>query len=245
MAKRTILRVLTALLSIPFIAFSGVVEAFGLWKFRADLAVCVETVDRNKSLRLLPSAFLQILVAAEDRRNAEHVGVDPIGMIRAALSLITGNALQGASTIEQQFVRVVTNRYEQTLFRKIREQALAIALSRRRRKKEISNAYLCVAFYGQGLVGLPALIKLCGETLETCPPKKICEAIARLKYPQPLSPSYRWYRTLDRRVAYISRNLHARSGQSVVSRNAISFVPMRAIPRAKMARPSSASPLNV
>ena len=172
MVKRTILRVLTALLSIPFIAFSGVVEAFDLWKLRADLAVCVETADRNKSLRLLPSVFLQILVAAEDRRNAEHVGVDPIGMIRAALSLITENGLQGASTIEQQFVRVVTNRYEQTLFRKIREQALAIALSRRRRKKEISNAYLCVAFYGQGLVGLPALIKLCGETLETCPPKK-------------------------------------------------------------------------
>ena len=218
MATRSILTILSTLLSAPFVAFSRIAEATDLWGLRSDIAVCLRHVDDGACELPIPKAFLQALVVAEDRRNAIHFGVDPIGMIRAALCLVAGKGIQGASTIEQQFVRVVSGRYERTIHRKIREQALAIALSRRRSKDDISTAYLCVAFYGHGLVGVSGLTTLCGNTLESCPSKTIHQAIARLKYPQPLLPSHRCRSKLVRRAAYISRRLHAASGQRAASR---------------------------
>ena len=45
------------------------------------------------------------LVAAEDLRFYSHGGVDLTGIARAAVNNITGNDLQGASSIEQQLVK--------------------------------------------------------------------------------------------------------------------------------------------
>ena len=207
------MKALLLLLSLPFIAFSRLAEALNLWNVRSDLSRCLGTVDDFADQHTLPKRFLQALVVAEDQRNADHFGVDPIGMMRAAASLVTRNGLQGASTIEQQFVRVVTKRYERTITRKIREQALAIALSRRRTKKQISAKYLQVAFYGHGLVGTQGLYRLCGNSLPASSSMTVYGAIARLKYPEPLNPSARWRQKLSRRVAYIAALLSESSGQ--------------------------------
>ena len=185
MATAAVLRTLITLFSIPFIAMSRLAEAIDLWDLRSDIAICIATVDRFKRRCAIPSAFIQALIVGEDHRNSLHYGVDPLGMIRAVLALITGSGIQGASTIEQQFVRVVTNCYERTVYRKIREQALAIALAHRRSKFEICTAYLCVASYGHDLAGLSGIVRLCGDALDACPPQKIHAVIARLKYPQP------------------------------------------------------------
>ncbi len=213
MATRTILVIFSTVLSVPFVIFSRIAEAIDLWGIRSDIAVCLRKADCRAIQCPIPKEFIQALVVAEDRRNAIHFGVDPIGMIRAALSLVTGNGIQGASTIEQQFVRVATNRYERTICRKIREQALAVAVSRRRRKTEISKAYLSLAFYGHGLTGVAGLTTLCGTTLKSCDPELIFRAIARLKYPQPPLPSDQWSGKLVRRASYISQGLHSASWQ--------------------------------
>ena len=197
------MKALLLLLSLPFIAFSRLTEALNLWNVRSDLARCLRTVDDFTDQHPLPNCFLKALVVAEDRRNADHFGVDPIGMMRAAASLVTRNGLQGASTIEQQFVRVVTKRYERTISRKIREQALAIALSRQRTKKQISATYLQVACYGHGLVGAQGLVRLCGNSLRSSPLMTVYGTIARLKYPEPLNPSEHWKRKISHRIAYI------------------------------------------
>ena len=207
------MKALLLLLSLPFIAFSRLAEALNLWNVRSDLARCLRTVDEFADQHTLPNRLLRALVVAEDRRNADHFGVDPIGMMRAAASLVTRNGLQGASTIEQQFVRVVTKRYERTISRKIREQALAIALSRRRTKKQISATYLQVAFYGHGLVGVQGLYRLCGNSLWSSSSMTVYGAIARLKYPEPLNPSDHWKQKLSHRVAYIAALLSESSGQ--------------------------------
>ena len=207
------MKALLLLLSLPFIAFSRLAEALDLWNVRSDLARCLGRVDEFADQHTLPNRFLEALVVAEDRRNADHFGVDPIGMMRAAAFLVTRNGLQGASTIEQQFVRVVTKRYERTISRKIREQALAIALSRRRTKKQISATYLQVAFYGHGLVGAQGLSSLCGNSLRSSSSMTVYGAIARLKYPEPLNPSDYWKRKLSHRVAYIAALLSESSGQ--------------------------------
>lgn len=161
-------------------------------------------MDRITSRNVVPKAFIHSLIVGEDHRNSLHFGVDPLGMLRAALALVTRRGIQGASTIEQQFVRVVTNRYEKTVRRKIREQALAIALSHRRSKIEICTAYLCVASYGHGIAGLSGILRLCGEALDACPSHKVHQVVAQLKYPQPRRSSSRWKQKLNRRIAYIA-----------------------------------------
>lgn len=208
------MRALLLLLCLPFLAFSRLAEALNLWDVRSDLARCLKTVDSCADQHTIPARFIRALIVAEDRRNADHIGVDPIGMIRAAASLLTRNGLQGASTIEQQFVRVVTKRYDRTISRKIREQALAIALSRRRTKKQIAAAYLHVAFYGDGLVGAQGLTKLCGNSLQLSSSTVVHRTIARLKYPEPLNPSDHWKQKLSRRAAYIAERLSESPGQS-------------------------------
>ena len=203
MATRTLL----ALLSFPFFTFSRIAEAINLWDIRKDVANCVRHVDKSTRHFSVPKELIQSLVVAEDRRNAMHCGVDPIGILRAALSIITKNGLQGASTIEQQFVRVVSDSYERTLHRKIREQALAIAVSRRRSKVDISTAYLCMAYYGYGLAGKTGLKILCGRDLYACSSPQIYETIARIKYPQPIHASEIWRRKLEYRSSYIANRL--------------------------------------
>lgn len=201
------------MLSAPLLAFSRVAEAVNLWNLRAEIEICLQAVDRN-SLRPVPAEFIRVLAVAEDRRNALHPGVDPIGIFRAVLVRICRKEIQGASTIEQQFIRVVTGSYEMTIQRKIKEQALAIAVSRRRSKTQIASAYLFIAHYGSKLNGASRLSELCGMNLNECPAHTVYEAVARLKYPEPSHPSLAWRQKLVRRTRYIVRGMPEVANQS-------------------------------
>lgn len=202
MATRIVYRIGILILSAPLLVFSRVAEAVNLWDLRTEIEICLQTVDRN-SLHPVPAGFIRVLAVAEDRRNALHPGVDPIGIFRAILVRICRKEIQGASTIEQQFVRVVTGSYEMTIRRKIKEQALAIAVSRRRSKTQIASAYLFIARYGSKLNGASGLSELCGTNLNECPAHMIYETVARLKYPEPSHPSLAWRQKLVRRTRYI------------------------------------------
>ncbi len=163
----------------------------------------------------IPLPFLLSLIAAEDHRNLLHCGIDPIGILRAANVSLRQGRTQGASTIEQQFVRVVTGRYERTPQRKIREQILAIALSCRKGKLEIAAAYLSIAFYGSGCIGINGLQKHCGNNLTLTDKIEIRKMIARLKYPKPLRTTEKWEITLNNRVNYIERRENELANKSL------------------------------
>ncbi len=67
------------------------------------------------------------IVAVEDERFYSHKGVDPIGLVRAAVKTASGNR-QGASTITQQYIRntiLLDERTDITYARKVREAYLA------------------------------------------------------------------------------------------------------------------------
>ena len=117
MAARTLLKVTLVVLALPFMALSRVAEAFDWWGIRRDIAACLKAVDAT-FLRV-PDLFIAALVRAEDRRNEVHCGVDPLAMIRALSVRVQSGTIQGASTIEQQFVRVISGRYERSLMRKL------------------------------------------------------------------------------------------------------------------------------
>ena len=204
MEARNILTLGIYIFSIPFIAFSRIAESINLWNLKADITHCLQVIDSN-SIPYIPVKFIKTLVIAEDHRNSLHFGIDPIGIIRAITLRVRQKLTQGASTVEQQFVRVVTGDYEMSIKRKLREQALAIALSRRCSKAQIASAYLSIAYYGDGKIGASGLKALCGHDLLGCPKQKVYETIARLKYPEPLQPSETWRIKLYTRTNHIMR----------------------------------------
>ncbi len=198
MAAEKILKVMIHLVSLPHIVLSRVANLLKLESLETDLCQCLEVVDRHKSS--VPPVFLNALIIAEDHRNCLHLGIDPIGIIRAFLIRILRGEVQGASTIEQQFVRVVTGRYERTVSRKIREQILALSLVRLRPKSAIASAYLSTAFWGIGYTGLNGLMKKFGCNLAVVTDEQALKFVTQLKYPRPLAPSMAWQAKINRRV---------------------------------------------
>jgi penicillin-binding protein 1B len=109
---------------------------------------------RPVALSVIPRQMTQAVLAIEDRRFYEHPGVDPIGMMGAALSYFTGRRayLAGGSTITQQLVRNVflpkfgdmslQEARARSIQRKLLEIWVSIVLTQRASKDEILEMYL-------------------------------------------------------------------------------------------------------
>jgi penicillin-binding protein 1A len=95
------------------------------------------------------------IVAIEDKRFYEHHGVDLRGMLRALVADITHHgAVQGGSTITQQFVKNAFLTTQKTFARKLVEAALAWQLERKWTKDQILTAYLNTVYFGNGAYGV-------------------------------------------------------------------------------------------
>ncbi len=132
-----------------------------------------------------------LLISGEDHRFKYHLGFDIIAMFRALRNRIFYKKIEGASTIEQQLVRVLTNDFEKSLRRKIKEIFLATTLRYIIPRNLIPIFYLEVAYYGTNMVGLKAVFnKLNIPMSDNLSDEKAAEIIARIKYPEPkiLSP---------------------------------------------------------
>ncbi|WP_280570945.1 biosynthetic peptidoglycan transglycosylase [Chromohalobacter sp. 296-RDG] len=174
-------------------------------KMREDLGRCLAVVGNSE---IIPDVIIEALVIAEDHRSDFHPGVDPIAMGRMFLARVKKNQPRsGASTIEQQYVRVVTGRYERTMSRKFREQMLAIMISRRASKASISSAYLAIAFYGTDFVGISGLKAHFGEGLKSLSFQQALQIVVYLKYPRPRKPTEEWNNKVSRRAGVILSRL--------------------------------------
>jgi len=95
------------------------------------------------------------IVAIEDKRFYEHRGVDLRGMARALWADITSQgAVQGGSTITQQFVKNAYLTSQKSIGRKLFEAALAWQLEQRWSKDRILTAYLNTVYFGNGAYGV-------------------------------------------------------------------------------------------
>ncbi|MDO5295879.1 MAG: PBP1A family penicillin-binding protein [bacterium] len=98
------------------------------------------------------------IIAIEDSRFREHNGIDPIGVIRAAVDMARshGEIHQGASTITMQVARNFFLTPDQSFRRKIREALLALQIERVFTKDEILEFYLNQVYFGSGAYGVQA-----------------------------------------------------------------------------------------
>ncbi|MBX3127476.1 MAG: penicillin-binding protein 1C [Polyangiaceae bacterium] len=96
------------------------------------------------------------LLAAEDRRFLEHVGVDPFAVARALAQLaLERRVVSGASTITQQLARTLRPR-PRTLAGKLAEVRLALRIEWSLSKAEILEQYANRAWFGPNVRGVGA-----------------------------------------------------------------------------------------
>lgn len=105
----------------------------------------------------IPKHVMQAFVAAEDNRFFAHHGIDPLGILRAAIANYrAGRVVQGGSTITQQVAKLMLVGNERSLFRKIREAILAHKIEVRLTKEQILGIYLNHVYLGHGAYGIQA-----------------------------------------------------------------------------------------
>ena len=112
------------------------------------------TRDRLPSGKM-PKLVEKAFVAAEDRRFYLHDGVDSWGILRAMLRNLRERSVEeGASTITQQLARTVYLDQDRTLWRKIKEAALAHKIERQLSKQQILEQYLNFVYLGSSAYGV-------------------------------------------------------------------------------------------
>ena len=104
----------------------------------------------------IPKLMQDAVIAVEDARFREHKGIDPKGMARALLSMLTGGRKQGASTITQQMTRTVLLSQARTVERKAKEIVLALQVEEVLSKDRILEIYMNEIFLGQRAYGFAA-----------------------------------------------------------------------------------------
>jgi penicillin-binding protein 1A len=119
----------------------------------------------------------QAIVAIEDRRFFTNPGVDLRGIGRALWQdIVAQKAVQGGSTITQQFVKnALEAQSERTLFQKLREAAMAFHMTKKWSKEKILRNYLNTIYFGNGAYGLESAARVyfgwnhdCGEGKAPC-----------------------------------------------------------------------------
>jgi penicillin-binding protein 1A len=194
---------------------SKIVSAFAIWIFWAEWRsmrtrlISVYRVYLDKVNDRSSVLAQQLLISGEDHRFSSHGGIDPIAVLRAAWRTVVQRRFEGASTIEMQIVRVVTGRFELTLRRKVLEMALATLVTRVIPKSDLPAVYLQIAYYGWRMNSFDAAcwhLKLPPSSMSLIETARL---VARLKYPQPRSPSPRRRQQIVARASHLLQ-LHGR-----------------------------------
>ena len=103
----------------------------------------------------IPRVLVLSVLAAEDADFYRHQGLDYAGIARALFrDMISGKAIQGASTVTQQIVKNILLTPERTIERKIKELILARRLEQKLSKDEILYLYLNHICFGHGRYGV-------------------------------------------------------------------------------------------
>ncbi|WP_239161796.1 transglycosylase domain-containing protein [Acrocarpospora phusangensis] len=113
---------------------------------------------KNVPLSAVPAAVRNAVIAAENRTFYQDTGVSLTGTARAMWSTVTGQQIQGGSTITQQMVR---NYYsglsqERSVVRKLKEIMIALKVDRSKSKDWVLEQYLNTIYFGRGAYGVQA-----------------------------------------------------------------------------------------
>lgn len=105
----------------------------------------------------IPDLMKKAILAVEDQRFYQHIGIDPIRLAGSALNnLKFWRRAQGASTLTQQLARQLYLSNERTITRKVKEILYALEIERYYTKDQIMTLYCNQMFMGGGAYGIEA-----------------------------------------------------------------------------------------
>jgi penicillin-binding protein 1C len=132
--------------------------------------------------------LVAMLLAYEDRRFADHKGIDYAALARAAWQWTThGRVVSGGSTLTMQVARLLEPREERTLSAKLRQLVRAHEIEAQFGKSTILDFYFVLAPYGGNIEGIRAAsLAYFGKE-----PKRLSIAEAALLVALPQSPETR------------------------------------------------------
>ena len=105
----------------------------------------------------IPPEMRAAMISTEDRRFRSHIGVDPIGIVRAlGAAVVKNHKVSATSTLTQQLARNIFLTNNRSFVRKIKEGILALALERKFSKNQILELYLNRVYFGGGAYGIDA-----------------------------------------------------------------------------------------
>lgn len=135
----------------------------------------------------ISSHLVQATLATEDDNFYKHHGIEIFGILRGLiLKPLSGERVQGGSTITQQLIKNSILSPERTLQRKVKEAVLAIELEQRFGKDEILAMYLNTIPYGSRAYGVEAAAQTFFNT--TAANVTLAQATALAALPQ--APTY-------------------------------------------------------
>lgn len=104
----------------------------------------------------IPSVMKNAILAVEDARFYDHIGIDPIRIVGATWKNLTSDKVEGGSTLTQQLAKNLFLTREQTLKRKMNEWVLALQIERYYTKNQIMELYANHIFLGANAYGVEA-----------------------------------------------------------------------------------------
>ncbi len=157
----------------------------------------------------IPEPLLHAFLATEDNRFYDHIGIDPIGIVRSALVLIsTGEKKQGASTITMQLARNFFLTREKAYIRKVKEIFIAIHIENLLSKDEIFELYLNKIELGNRAFGIGAAAQVYyGKELKELTLAQMAMIAGLPKAPSALNPIRNPERAKARRNVVLGRML--------------------------------------
>ena len=104
----------------------------------------------------IPPNVKNAILAVEDARFYDHIGIDPIRIVGATWKNLTSDRVEGGSTLTQQLAKNLFLTREQTLKRKMNEWLLALQIERYYTKNQIMELYANHIFLGANAYGVEA-----------------------------------------------------------------------------------------
>src|ERR1700709_1353368 len=152
----------------------------------------------------IPKLVKQAFTSAEDRNFYNHPGIDPSGILRAAIKdvglVLEGRRPQGASTITQQVARGFLLNSDLKMARKIREAILAIRIDATYPKEKILELYLNEIYLGEHSYGVAAAaLSYFDKSLDELDISEVAYLAALPKGPANYDPRYYHAAAVDRR----------------------------------------------
>ena len=145
----------------------------------------------------IPKNVENALLAIEDYRYYDHIGIDPYRIVGVVFKNFTTGRMEGASTITQQLAKNLFLYKDQTYSRKINEWMVALQIERFYTKRQILEMYMNYVFLGAGAYGFEAGSKTYfGKSL-----KELNLEEAALLAAIPKSPEYSPTRNMEKAKA--------------------------------------------